>query len=97
MSGFLDGLNNLSNMLDSLSETIDGTKDVVDAANYGTKRTQESGKNISKMIQRGMSEENEKAWKKIREYDKREDVSIRRTVIFCILVILATILICVFL
>ncbi len=97
MSGLFDKLNDIGNMLDNISGTIDSTKDVVDTANYGVKKTQESGKNISKMIQRAMSEENERDRKKIKEYEKRENLSIRRTVIFCILVVVVTILICIFL
>lgn len=90
MGGFLDKLNDVSNLLDDVSDTIDTT-------NYGIKKMQESGQNINWMIQRAASEENEIDRKKIREYEKRENMSIRRTVIFCVLVILATILICIFL
>ena len=97
MSGFFDKLNDIGNMLDNVSGTIDSAKDVVDLTNHGVKKTQESGKNISKMIQRGMSEENERDRKKIKEYKMREELSIRRTVIFCVLVVLVTILICIFL
>ena len=96
MGGIFDKLNDISNLLDSVSGTIDSTKDVVDIANHGVKKTQESGKNISKMVQRAMSEENERDRKQIKEYERRETVCIRRTVIFCILMILVTILICVF-
>lgn len=96
MSGLFDKLNDIGNMLDNISDTIDSTKDVVDTANYGVKKTQESGNNISKVIQRDVSGENERDRKKIREYEKRENLSIRRTAIFCILVVLVTILICVF-
>lgn len=107
MSGFFDKLNDISNKLDNISNiiddtkdaidrTIDDTKDVVYTANYGLKKTQESGKNISDVIQGEVSGENAKNKEKIIEYEKRENLSVLRTVIFCVLVILATILICVF-
>ena len=48
------------------------------------------------MIQREASGENARNKEKIIEYEKRENLSVLWTVIFCVLVILATILICVF-
>ena len=38
MSGLFDKLNDIGNMLDNISGTIDSTKDVVDTANYGVKK-----------------------------------------------------------
>lgn len=97
MSGIFDKLNDISNILDDISGTIDTTKDMVDIANHGVKKTQESGKNISKMIQRGLSEENERDKEKIMEYERRETISIHRTIIFCVFAVLVTVLICIFL
>ena len=78
MGGIFDKLNDISNLLDGVSGTIDSTKDVVDIANHGVKKTQESGKNISKMVQRAMSEENERDRKQIKEYERRETVFVEQ-------------------
>lgn len=97
MSGNFDTLDDIRNLLDSISDTLDNTKGVVDVVNHGLKRTKESEENISRIIQRAMSEENERDMKLIKEYQRRTRLCFRRTVIFCILMILVTILICVFL
>lgn len=90
MSGFWDQLDDIGDLLDSASKALD-------TANHGVKKTQETKGNIQKIIERDKSGENQRDLMRIREYEERQTIRIRRTVIFCILMILLTILICIFL
>lgn len=89
MKGFLDRLNDISDVLDDVSAATD-------IANHGLKKTKESGENISRIARRIASGDNERDRKKIMEYAKRKNACVRRTSIFCILMIIITVLLCVF-
>jgi len=90
MGDFFNKLNDISNLLDDVSDTVNTTKHGIDAMH-------DSGQKITRMIQRATSEENEIARRKIEGYCRRKDKSIRRTILFCIFLIFVTVLICVFL
>lgn len=89
MKGFLDRLNDISNVLDDVSAATD-------IANHGLKKTRESGENISRIAQRIASGDNERDRRKIVEYVKKKNKCVHRTFIFCALMIIITILLCVF-
>lgn len=76
---------------------MDDVSDRASTASYGIKKMKKSGEYISSAVQMSTSKETEKNRKIIREYERRGDVCIYRTVILCILVIFVTILICIFL
>lgn len=97
MSEFFDTLSKISSTLDDVNGALDDVQNAVDTANYGVKRTRDSGENINRVIKRIESGENDRGWQKVEEYEKKEFACIRRTFLFCILVIIVTVLWCVFL
>ncbi len=90
MGGFWDKVNEISDVLEDVSV-------VADTANHSVKKTKASCENIGKFVNRVASGDNEKAKKKIMECERKEGACIFQTIIFCVLVILATILFCFFL
>lgn len=104
MSEFWNKLNDVSDMLDSVSSTLknvsstlDDVNSTVDVTSYGIRRTQAAKENINNTIKRAMSEENKRDRYIIMECEKIRAACVRRTVIICILMVIATVLICMFL
>lgn len=84
------------NAIDKLGDILDETSETMNTASHGINRVRSSKDHVTRLVNRYQSGESDADWDKIMEYRNRESRCIRRTVIFCILMIAVTILVCYF-
>lgn len=96
MSGLWDALDKVSNILDEIGETMDDAKDAVNTTNYSIDKVQSSKGNLDRVLKRIESGENERDRKLAEIYERKGNVWIYWTIAICVISIIATILICIF-
>lgn len=89
MSGFWDTLGKVSNILEEVNESVDTT-------NYGINKAQSSKGKLDRALNRIKTGEDVRDRKRAEVYDRKGNRWINWTIVLCIISIIATIVVCIF-
>ena len=92
--GFWDSFDKAGVKLKDVGELLEVANDTYNTAQHGYSRVKSSKMNFEEVVARNVSGEDMRLAIK---YDRKKDACKRNTIIFCILLIIATILICMYL
>lgn len=96
MANFWETLDKLGGTIDDIGEVLDDVNDTYATTRHGYNAVKDSKENFDRVVQRVMSGENDADMDLALKYYERTKRCKKRTIIFCIFMIIITVVVCVF-